>query len=318
MAVFPAVRETEAGGVAEPCGGSVNDLGKERKRLQGTGAEFLQQKKRGEISEVTLVSESEHSPEALQIDVFDSDIVMRGHHQALDMGQVRVWIVMRRLKDGLLRGASLAVNEIHDLPQVFTDNASVRLGNKIANSCRMPMIATRHSGGIVHSLLHDSPFPVAGENEGMKVKLKTVGHSIVVDAGGEAAGSDKCFTVSAGHRRDTTEFVGGSTGLPSASAADVNSEFVTSIGQASLQSAHHRGGDPGGVPVHSHYGAERLEPEGITEARKKFRRAIVIEDGFDNRGAKGGHSLGEPRRYASTVQGQIGGAGAFHWFHFNA
>src|SRR5512146_3237391 len=295
MTVFSAVREAESCRVAEPCGGSVDDLGNKRKRLQSTRAEFLQQEKGREISQVTLVSESEHSSEALQVYVFHANVMMRRHDQSVDVSQYLVGILLGGFQDRMLCGCGVAIDEIHDLAEIFADNASVGLGNEIAHVGRVPMIATRHSSDIVHSLLHDGPLAVASEYEGMDIKLKAVGDGVVVDAGGEAAGPDKRVAVSAGHRRDAAEVVGGSAGLCATAAADIDSEFVASIGKASLQCAHHRGGYAGRVPVHAHHGAERLEPEGITEAREKFRRAVVVEDGFDNRGAEGSHSLSQPR-----------------------
>ena len=91
-----------------------------------------------------------------------------------------------------------------------------------------------------------------------------------------------------------------------ASATNVNAEFVRARAESALESAENRGGDAGGMPVHAHNGAERLEPEWIAQAREEFRRAVVIDDAFRDRCAEFRHALGQPRRDASAVERKIG------------
>ena len=86
-----------------------------------------------------------------------------------------------------------------------------------------------------------------------------------------------------------------------ASAADVDAELVRLRIQSPLQRAHHRRRDAGGVPVHPHHRAQRLEPERIAQPRQKRGSAVVIAATLsDDRGAERRH----PRRPATAARGR--------------
>ena len=50
-----------------------------------------------------------------------------------------------------------------------------------------------------------------------------------------------------------------------AAAANVDPEFTRERCEGALQRANHAGSDARRVPVHTHHGTERLEPEGVGE-----------------------------------------------------
>ena len=64
---------------------------------------------------------------------------------------------------------------------MLASNASVWFASKITNGNRMPVIASGRGGVGVHTLLDDGPLTMSGHDEGMKVQLKTIADSIVVD-----------------------------------------------------------------------------------------------------------------------------------------
>ena len=66
------------------------------------------------------------------------------------------------------------------------------------------------------------------------------------------------------------------------------------------------------MPVHSHDGAEGLEPERIAEARQKCGGSVIVNDGLGDRGAELRHALGKPWRHTPTVKRQIRDARPFH------
>ncbi len=98
--------------------------------------------------------------------------------------------------------------------------------------------------------------------------------------------------------------------MGAAAAAHAQAEFVFERRQAALERAEHAGGDAGGVPVHAHDGAERLEPEGVREAAQELFASVVMHDRFAQDAPEAGHALPEPVRHAAAVQGQVGASRA--------
>src|SRR5882724_4581160 len=64
------------------------------------------------------------------------------------------------------------------------------------------------------------------------------------------------------------------------------------------------------MPVHSHDGPERLEPERMRQPAQQLVAAVVMNNCLDDHPAKRGHSRHEPRRYEAAVQRQISAAGS--------
>lgn len=129
------------------------------------------------------------------------------------------------------------------------------------------MIAPGELGMSVHALLNDGPFPALGENESMQVNLEAVGDGVVVDTSGETAGAYEFRAIETGAVGVKQQLVRSSARLFAAATANIDAEFVSARIQPAFERGHDGRGDAGGVPVHAHDAAERLEPEGIAESR---------------------------------------------------
>src|SRR5262245_54745218 len=123
------------------------------------------------------------------------------------------------------------------------------------------MVAPRLAERAVHALLHHYPLAVVGDDEAMQVELKTVLHRGAVHLGHQAARLRQRRAIQSNPLADGDELVRRLPRMLSAPAADVNAELALKRGERALERADHAGGDAGGMPVHSHHGAERLEPE---------------------------------------------------------
>ena len=186
--------------------------------------------------------------------------------------------------------------------------ARMRRGREIADRRRVPVITPRQPAGFVHPLLHDRPVAVARQDERVQIDLKAVGDRIVVDARGEPAGADQRVAIEADALGDRTQLAGCVARLLAASAADVDAELVRARIESSLQRAHHRRGDAGGVPVHAHHRSERLEPERIAQPRQQRRPAVVQHHALADRGAERGHA----RAPATTARARRAAGGRRH------
>src|ERR1700745_871991 len=80
--------------------------------------------------------------------------------------------------------------------------------------------------------------------------------------------------------------------------------------QAALQRPYDAGRDPGGMPVHTHHGAERLEPERVSETPQQFVATVMMDNRFGGNRPEAGHSVGKPPGNLSSMQRQGGGAGS--------
>jgi len=208
----------------------------------------------------------EDSAETLEVDVGWADIVVRGHDQFANLIEGALDWLVRDLEQGVLGFVGARVNQIQDRALGLADNGGVRIGDEVADSRRVPVIAPRETVGLVHALLDDSPFAGFVDDKGVEIELESVGNGVVVNAGGEAACAGQIVAVEAGVRGEVDEFVGGTAGVASATSADGKAEFGEAGVQAALEGTQDGGGDAGGVPVHTHNGAKSLEPEGIAEA----------------------------------------------------
>ena len=174
------------------------------------------------------------------------------------------------------------------------------------------MIAPRETAGFVHALLDDGPVAVAREDERVQIDLKAVRDCVVVHARGEPAGANQRVAIEVDALGDRPQLAGRVARLLAASTADVDAELVGSRIEASLQRAHDRRGDAGGVPVHAHHRPERLEPERIAQARQQRRPAVMEQHAFRDRGAERGHTRRQPGRHAAAVQREVGDARSLH------
>jgi hypothetical protein len=62
------------------------------------------------------------------------------------------------------------------------------------------------------------------------------------------------------------------------------------------------------MPVHTHNGAERLEPERMGETPQQFVATIMMDNRFADNRAEAGHSVGKPLGNLSSVQREVGGS----------
>lgn len=67
----------------------------------------------------------------------------------------------------------------------------------------MPVIAASESIASIHALLNHRPFTVRGNDETVKIKLKSVCDRVVIDASGKAAGAYQRISIQAGAFRVT-------------------------------------------------------------------------------------------------------------------
>src|SRR5947207_3278907 len=74
-------------------------------------------------------------------------------------------------------------------------------------------------------------------------------------------------------------------------ATDMDAKLVSNGRQAALQRADDAGRYAGGVPVHTHDGAERLEPEGMRQPSQELITAIMMHDSLADDCAQSCHSL---------------------------
>src|SRR5687768_16022037 len=116
--------------------------------------------------------------------------VLPVHRQLADFLEVLFWLLPQDVQDRSLSGHCLAIDEVHDLPLRLTGNAAVRRLNKAFESRGMPVVTAGHSRLAVHALLNDDPLTVARHNEAVQIELKTVAHSVIIDAGRKPAGAD--------------------------------------------------------------------------------------------------------------------------------
>src|SRR5215470_5475100 len=95
-----------------------------------------------------------------------------------------------------------------------------------------------------------------------------------------------------------------------ASAADKDAEFLLQRSKSPLQRPDHAGGYARRMPIHSHHGAKRLEPERMRQPPQEFIAAIVVDDCLADHGAERRHPRRKPWRHMSAMQRKISAAGA--------
>jgi hypothetical protein len=88
----------------------------------------------------------------------------------------------------------------------------------------------------------------------------------------------------------------------------VNAELLLKRSQPALQGADHTRRDTGGMPVHAHHGAERLEPERVGETPQQFVATVMMNDRFADNRTKVGHPVGKPSGNLPGVQRQVCGS----------
>jgi hypothetical protein len=172
------------------------------------------------------------------------------------------------------------------------------------------VVAAGGAGIVLHALLDHDPLAVVGDDETVQVELEAVLDRGAVDLGDEAAGAGERRAVEADAVADRDEFIGSLPRMPAPAAADMKAELIGERGQAPLQRTDDAGGDAGGMPVHAHHGAERLEPERMRQAAEQLVAAVFEDDRLRDHGAEPRHPLAEPARNAAAMERQVGSPGA--------
>src|SRR6185369_14869829 len=99
----------------------------------------------------------------------------------------------------------------------------------------MPVVSSRHSRRVVHSLLHDGPFAISRQDERVQVKLKSVGDGIVINSRRQSTCSDEALAVGPDPACDSPQLVRCLTRLLASSAADINAQLFGTRFEAPLQ-----------------------------------------------------------------------------------
>jgi hypothetical protein len=129
----------------------------------------------------------------------------------------------------------------------------------------------------VHALLDHDPVSVIGDNEAVEIKVKPVLDRRAVDLGDKPARPGKCCAVKTDPVTDRDKLMRRLSRVTAAPAANMDAEFSRQGCQTALQCADNAGSDIGGMPVHPHHCAERLEPKGMRQPTQQLV-AILIED----------------------------------------
>src|SRR3954469_256991 len=118
---------------------------------------------------------------------------------------------------------------------MFPNDPGMRAGNEIANRSRMPVIAACETCGVIHALLHDSPFTVRGQNERVYIKLKPITDRIVINARSQTARPNERIAIEPFTAGQCTQFIRCSARVLATASAEVDAEFIATVGKASFE-----------------------------------------------------------------------------------
>jgi hypothetical protein len=152
--------------------------------------------------------------------------------------------------------------------------------------------------------------PASVDDEAVQIEVEAVLHRRAVDLGDQPARGRERRPVDADALADVDELLRRLARMLAASAAHENAELALQRVEPALERAEHARRDAGGVPVHPHHGAERLEPERMRETAQQLVAPVMMHDRLADDRAEPRHARGQPGRHAAAVQGQIGAAGA--------
>ena len=202
------------------------------------------------------------------------------------------------------------IGQVHDHALLRPVDRAVRLIDKALQTLGEPVITPRVAALAVHALLHHHPLAVVGDDEAVQVKVEAVLHGRAVHLGDEAARLRERCAVDTGALADRDQLIRRLARMLAASAAHMDAELAAQRRQPALQRTNHAGGDAGGMPVHAHHGAERLEPERMRETAQEFLAPVVMHDRLRDHRAEPRHALAEPRRHAAAMERQVGASAA--------
>ena len=188
----------------------------------------------------------------------------------------------------------------------------MRFVDEAPQTFREPVVAPGLAAIAVHALLDHDPVSVVGDDEAVEIKLEPVLDRRAVDLGDQPARLGERRAIEAGPVTDRNKLMRRLARVIAAPAADMDAELSGQRCQAALQRADDARGDAGGMPVHPHHRAERLEPEGMRQPAQQLVAAILEDDRLGDHRAQPGHAIAEPFRHAATVKRQVGAAGTAH------
>ena len=189
----------------------------------------------------------------------------------------------------------------------------VRFVDEAPQTFREPVVAPGLAAIAVHALLDHDPVSVIGDDEAMEIKVEPILDRRAVDLGDKPARLGERRAVETDSIADRDKLMRRLARVTAAAAANMDAEFSGQGCQAALQRADDAGGDAGGMPVHPHHCAERLEPKRMRQPTQQLVAAILEDDRLGDHRAQPGHAIAQPFRHAATVKRQVGAAGtAYH------
>src|SRR5437867_6652541 len=109
---------------------------------------------------------------------------------------------------------------------MLPNDTGVGFGDKIADTCRMPVIAPGQTAGIVQPLLNNGPLTFRRDDERMEIDLKTIGDGVVVDAGREPACANQRFAVESTAIGKSTQFLRSISRMPPSAATNIDAKLI--------------------------------------------------------------------------------------------
>ena len=210
------------------------------------------------------------------------------------------------------RGFRTPIGQVDDHALFDSIDRGVRFVDEAPQTFGEPVIAPGLAAIAVHALLDHDPVSVIGDDEAMEIKVKPILDRRAVDLGDKPARPGKRRAVETDPITDRDKLMRRLARVIAAPAADMDAELSGQGCQAALQRADDAGGDTGGMPVHPHHRAERLEPEGMRQPAQQLVAAILEDDRLGDHRAEPGHAIAQPFWHAATVKRQVGTAGTAH------
>ena len=206
------------------------------------------------------------------------------------------------------RGLRAPIGQVDDHTLFDPVDRGVRLVDEALQTFGEPVIAPGLAAIAVHALLDHDPVSVIGDDEAVQIEVEPVLHRRAVDLGDKPARLGERRAVEPDPIADRDQLMRRLARVIAAAAADMDAELPGQRRQAALQRADDARGDAGGMPVHPHHRAERLEPEGMRQPAQQLVAAILEDDRLGDHRAEPGHAIAQPFRHAAAVKRQVGAA----------
>ena len=165
----------------------------------------------------------------------------------------------------LPRGLRAPIGQVDDHALFDAVDRGVRLIDETLQAFGQPVIAPSLAAIAVHALLDHDPVSVIGDDEAVQIEVEPILDRRAVDLGDQPACRGERGAVEPDPIADRDQFMRRLARVIAAPAADMDAELSGQRRQATLQRADDARGDAGGMPVHPHHRAERLEPEGMRQ-----------------------------------------------------